>query len=151
MDYSALITERDSLDSYKKIIQLLIEDVDCKQVVVICSEELLVQLIVAPMPKVLYVKKSKHIYMTLLNGLKAVSQENVLVIGKDWIQFEQIEQTKKELNEYPAIYYNDSIQGFDTRLVMFCLQMAIEINLEIKTYANAVEALGDTPLKYIKH
>ena len=52
------------------------------------------------------------------------------------------------LNQYPAINFDADLQAFDTRLLMFCLQKAIESNLQITSYADAVN-LVDTPLKVI--
>ena len=150
MEYSALIFENSDIEKIKKTTKIFIEDEDCKQIVVCCSPDLIVELALSPMPKTMLVKISNKPYIDMLNGLKAIKQENVLVVGlKSDILYDQIQKTKKELEQYPAIYYSDDLQAFDTRLVMFCLQMAIEINLAINTYAKAVELLGDTPLKYI--
>ena len=90
-------------------------------------------------------------YVALLNGLKAVSMENVLVNGLSNVPTnEDIQKILSSLSQYPAIYMNKDLQAFDARLLMFSLQVAIEQNLAIDTYAQAVEALGETPLQHIK-
>lgn len=63
---------------------------------------------------------------------------------------DDIQKILSSLSQYPAIYMNKDLQAFDTRLLMFSLQVAIEQNLAIDTYAQAVEALGETPLQHIK-
>lgn len=150
MEYTALIFGQNKIDEIKKIISLFIEDKACKQIVLSCDADSLFELAMAPFPKTMFVRTSKKPYVAMLNGLKAVSKENVLVVNLD-NPFDEndVKNVKDELEKYPAIYLNDSLQAFDTRLVMFCLQMAIEINLAIDSYSKAVEALGDTPLKRI--
>ena len=85
-----------------------------------------------------------------MNGLKAVSQENVVVVGLSHIvDREKLDTMLCELEQYPAIYYNEDLQAFDTRLLMFSLQLAIETNVQIDSYAMAVEKLSNTPLQKI--
>ena len=141
MKYSALIFNK--IDT-----NLFVEDMDCLQIVMCCDQEDILEFSMHPIPKTMVVKKSKALYIALLNGLKAISQENVFVINES-VSKEEIETLKKELSAYPAIYLNENVQAFDTRLVMFCLQFAIESNLAIDSYAKAVELLADTPLKYL--
>ena len=142
MEYSALLFKK--IDS----IDLFIKDEDCKQIVLCCTGDELLEFSMHPFPKTMLVKKSDKPYVALLSGLKAVSQENVLVV-RDEVKQENIDLVKKELAEYPEIYYDMNLQGFDTRMVMFCLQVAIESNLAIDTYAKAVEMLASTPIKYL--
>lgn len=150
MEYTALIFGENRIEDIKKVIPLFVEDEDCKQIVLSCFPDSLLELTMAPFPKTMFVRMSPKPYVAMLNGLKAVSQENVLVVNlDDPMDSISIQKVKAELEKYPAIYLNRSLQAFDTRLVMFCLQMAIEINLAIDSYSRAVEALGDTPLKYI--
>ena len=53
----------------------------CKQIVVSCTAEWLLRLAHSPISKVLLVQMANTPYVALLNGLKAVSMENVLVNG----------------------------------------------------------------------
>lgn len=53
------------------------------------------------------------------------------------------------LSRYPAINFDKDLQAFDTRLLMFCLQKAIESNLAITSYAQAV-TLANTPLESVE-
>ena len=155
MKYTALIYDdcKDIEDSYehlKKAMEIFTEDDECQQIVVSCKDEWLCQLAQNPISKMMLVKMAGSPYVALLNGLKAVYQENVIVVGlSSNCENIQVEAVKNELSQYPAIYFDKDLQGFDTRLLMFTLQMAIEINLSIDSYAQAVEKLGDTPLKYI--
>lgn len=156
MKYTALIYDdcKDIEDSYihlKQAMDVFLDDDECQQIVVSCKDEWLCRLAQSPLPKMMLVKMAGSPYVALLNGLKAVYQENVIVIGLSSIcEKEQVQTVKRELTQYPAIYFNRDLQGFDTRLLMFALQMAIEINLSIDSYVQAVEKLGDTPLKYIE-
>ncbi|MDD7281393.1 MAG: hypothetical protein PUH10_05305, partial [Erysipelotrichaceae bacterium] len=79
---------------------------------------------------------------------KAVKEENVVVLKKEMKEQELI-RIKEELKQYPAIYLDENMQAFDTRLVMFCLQVAIESNFAIDSYYQAVEIFASTPLKRI--
>lgn len=156
MEYTALIFDdckevQDSYDNLVKTIQVYKNDPNCKQVVVSCKIQWLLKLAHSPIKKVLLVQMSDKPYVALLNGLKAVTQENVLVSGLSWVpEQEDIDEICWELSQYPAIFMNKEFQAFDTRLLMFCLQMAIEKNLAIDTYAQAVESLSDTPLKIME-
>lgn len=156
MKYTALVYDdckdlEDSFSHLKKAMDVFVEDDECQQIVVSCKDEWLRQLAQSPMPKMMLVKMAESPYVALLNGLKAVYQENVIVVGLSSLCNKvQVRIVKRELAQYPAIYFDKDLQGFDTRLLMFTLQMAIEINLSIDSYAQAVERLGDTPLKYIE-
>ena len=140
MEYSALLFGKN------ESIDLFLEDKDCLQIVQCLNADEMKDS--KPEKKVMFVRMSDKLYVALLIGLKAVSQENVLVI-KEKMEVTLLQKIKKELSEYPAIYYNENIQAFDTRLVMFCLQVAIESNFAIDSYSKAVEILGSTPLKKI--
>ena len=156
MEYTALIFDdcKDETDSYENLIDTINiykNDSACKQIVVSCKSDRLLKLALSPMPKVLLVQMANKPYVALLNGLKAVSMENVLVNGLSNVPSkEDINNILSALLAYPAIYMNKDLQAFDTRLLMFSLQVAIEQNLAIDTYAQAVEALGDTPLQHIE-
>ena len=45
---------------------------------------------------------------------------------------------------------DNDLQAYDTRLLMFSLQVAIERNLVIENYSQAVASLSDTPLQHIE-
>ena len=155
MEYSALIFDdcMDETDSYENLeasVQVFQKDDRCRQIVVSCSTEWLLKLAQRPSPKMMMVQMADTPYVALLNGLKAVSQENVVVVGLSHIvDREKLDTMLCELGQYPAIYYNEDLQAFDTRLLMFSLQLAIETNVQIDSYAMAVEKLSNTPLKKI--
>ena len=155
MEYSALIFDdcMDETDSYENLeasVQVFQKDDRCRQIVVSCSTDCLLKLAQRPSPKMMMVQMADTPYIALLNGLKAVSQENVVVVGLSHIVDEQkLDTMLCELGQYPAIYYNEDLQAFDTRLLMFSLQLAIETNVQIDSYAMAVEKLSNTPLQKI--
>lgn len=155
MEYSALIFDdcMDETDSYENLeasVQVFQKDDRCRQIVVSCSTDWLLKLAQSPSPKMMMVQMADTPYIALLNGLKAVSQENVVVVGLSHIVDEQkLDTMLCELGQYPAIYYNGDLQAFDTRLLMFSLQLAIETNVQIDSYAMAVEKLSNTPLQKI--
>lgn len=155
MEYSALIFDdcMDETDSYENLeasVQVFQKDDRCRQIVVSCSTDWLLKLAQRPSPKMMMVQMADTPYIALLNGLKAVSQENVVVVGLSHIVDEQkLDAMLCELGQYPAIYYNEDLQAFDTRLLMFSLQLAIETNVQIDSYAMAVEKLSNTPLQKI--
>ncbi|MCI6379040.1 MULTISPECIES: hypothetical protein [Faecalicoccus] len=155
MEYSALIFDdcMDETDSYENLeasVQVFQKDDRCRQIVVSCSTEWLLKLAQRPSPKMMMVQMADTPYVALLNGLKAVSQENVVVVGLSHIvDREKLDTMLCELEQYPAIYYNEDLQAFDTRLLMFSLQLAIETNVQIDSYAMAVEKLSNTPLQKI--
>lgn len=102
-------------------------------------------------PKTMLVTLSSKMYVALLNGLKAVQEENVIVCHLlEKITQKQIDKIKSCLMEYPAVSIGKNFQGYDTRLLMFSLQVAIEQNLAIENYSQAVEALADTPLQLVE-
>lgn len=156
MKYTALIFDTEHKDEkayeyMQKAYALFKEDDDCKQIVVSCPKEWILELASKPLSKTMYVQMSSKPYVALLNGLKAVSQENVIVVGlSKEITRENVDALLEGLSKYPSIAYKDHVfEAFDTRLVMFCLQFAIETNMAVDTYAKAIEALADTPIQYI--
>ncbi|GJM56650.1 hypothetical protein [uncultured Dubosiella sp.] len=150
--YSALIfdlhqNETNSLDNLKTDIRLFAQDPDCSQIVVSCLSDLQLTLALSPQPKTTLVKMAKHPYVSLVNGLKAVTEENVLIVGLSKpVRIEQKSAILHALEEYPAVECHQDLQAYDTRLLMFCLQHSIEQNIAIESYAQAVSALGDTPI-----
>lgn len=153
MEYSALIFDdcMDETDSYENLetaVEVFQQDERCKQIVVSCTTDWLLKLARNPSPKMMMVQMASAPYVALLNGLKAVSQENVIVVGLSHIlKRDSLDQILEKLAEYPAIYHHKDLQAFDTRLLMFSLQLAIETNVQIDSYAMAVEKLSNTPLE----
>lgn len=150
MIFDDCMDETDSYENLEASVQVFQKDDRCRQIVVSCSTEWLLKLAQRPSPKMMMVQMADTPYVALLNGLKAVSQENVVVVGLSHIvDREKLDTMLCELEQYPAIYYNEDLQAFDTRLLMFSLQLAIETNVQIDSYAMAVEKLSNTPLQKI--
>ena len=153
MNYSLLIYEP-VLDDYKKQrldeeLSMFVQDERCTQIVVGCTSDWILKLSTHPTPKTMWVQMPKTNYSSLLTGLKAISEEMVLVIHLEQnLSMKDIDVVLENLNQYPAIYKNDSLQGFDTRLLMFSLQLAIELNYAVDSYGDVVK-LASTPLRYI--
>ena len=114
---------QDETDSYENLVDTINvykNDPTCKQIVVSCTAEWLLRLAHSPISKVLLVQMANTPYVALLNGLKAVSMENVLVNGLSNVPTnEDIQKILSSLSQYPAIYMNKDLQAFDTRLLMF--------------------------------
>ena len=156
MEYTALIYDTDYKDetAYENMLKacsFFSKDTNCKQIVVSACQDWILQLTQHPLPKAMYVQMASKPYVDMLNGLKAVSQDTVLVIGlSKEIQQEYIDDLLTNLEKYPSVSYEDHVfEGFDTRLLMFCLQCAIEFNMAVDTYSKAINALADTPIHYI--
>ena len=153
MEYSALIFDdcMDVTDSYENLesaVEVFQQDKRCRQIVVSCTTDWLLRLAQHPSPKMMMVQMAATPYVALLNGLKAVSQENVIVVGlSHTLKREDLDRILERLAHYPAIYQHKDLQAFDTRLLMFSLQLAIETNVQIDSYAMAVEKLSNTPLE----
>ena len=86
MEYSALIfddcmDETDSYENLENATRIFQKEEDCKQIVVSCTTEWLLELSKHPLAKMLLVQMSSTPYVALLNGLKAITQENVVVVG----------------------------------------------------------------------
>lgn len=154
MEYSALVFDdcnevEDTYDMLLETIDLFANDENCTQIVVSCKSVWTLRLATAPKNKVMLVQRPNRPYVALLNGLKAIKQENVVVTGISTKHAsENIDELLNHLSKYPAIQFDKDLQAFDTRLLMFCLQKAIESNLAITSYAEAV-TLVDTPLEFI--
>lgn len=155
MKYSALIFETQTNEkAWNRLLEniaLFQQDEACKQIVICVSQDWMLNLAKDYQPKTMLVNLSNKMYVALLNGLKAVQEENVIVCHLlEDITKDQIEKIKNGLKEYPAVSISKNLQGYDTRLLMFSLQVAIEQNLVIENYSQAVEALADTPLQQIE-
>ncbi|MBQ0066229.1 MAG: hypothetical protein KBT48_10750 [Firmicutes bacterium] len=153
MKYSVLIHESklndEKLEVLQKIAPLFIDDPNCSQIVIGCDNEAIMKLSSRPISKSMFVPMERFNYMALFRGLKAVKEEIVLVIRlNETFNKEEVEKTLEALSKYPAISNKDIIQGFDTRLLMFSLQVAIEMNFAINSYGDVVK-LADTPIQYI--
>ena len=152
MEYSALIfddcmDETDSYENLENATRIFQKEENCKQIVVSCTTEWLLELSKHPLAKMLLVQMSSTPYVALLNGLKAITQENVVVVGLSrCLKKEDVTSILKELESYPAVFIDKDLQAFDTRLLMFSLQLAIETNVQIDSYAMAIEKLSNTPL-----
>lgn len=155
MTYSALIFDSclEEIDYYKNLekwVELYQKDPKCAQIVVNCDDDWMLKLAMEPKAKTMYVKTVGENYEALLNGLKAITQDVVLITGLSQCATEQeIEAALKELKKYPAIYVHENLQAFDTRLLMFCLQRTIEKNLSFESYMDVVQLL-DTPIKKVE-
>lgn len=154
MEYSALIFDdckevEDTFDKLLQTIDIFSQDENCTQIVVSCKSVWTLRLASCPKNKVMLVQRPEKPYVALLNGLKAIKQDNVVVAGISKSHTKKdVDHLLQALNQYPAINFDADLQAFDTRLLMFCLQKAIESNLQITSYADAVN-LVDTPLKVI--
>lgn len=86
LHYSALIfdscqDENDSFENLKHDIDLFNQDPNCTQIIVNCLSEWQLKLALSPQPKTMLVQMATHPYVALVNGLKAVTEENVMVVG----------------------------------------------------------------------
>ena len=155
MEYSALVFDdckevEDTYDKLLETIDLFAKDPDCTQIVVSCKSVWTLRLASSPRNKVMLVQRPDKPYVALLNGLKAVKQDNVVVTGiSTKHSTENINTLLHHLSKYPAVNFDKDLQAFDTRLLMFCLQKAIESNLAITSYAQAI-TLADTPIKTVE-
>lgn len=155
MTYSALIFDSclDEIEYYKNLekwVELYQKDPQCSQIVVNCDDDWMLKLAMEPKAKTMYVKTVGENFEALLNGLKAVTQDVVLITGLSKCGTEQeIEAALNEMTKYPAIYVHEDLQAFDTRLLMFCLQRTIEKNVNFESYMDVVQLL-DTPIKKVE-
>lgn len=155
MEYSALVFDdckevEDTYDKLLETIDIFSKDKNCTQIVVSCKSVWTLRLAASPRSKMMLVQRPDKPYVALFNGLKAIKQENVVVAGiSKKHSIENVEELLQSLSQYPAVNYDEDLQAFDTRLLMFCLQKAIESNFMINSYAEAV-LLANTPLKSIK-
>ena len=141
MKYSVLYFSQNQMHSYFE------NDENCVQIV--ASTDDATTLVQHPYKKMLIVLQTGKAYSDLFNGLKAVSQENVLIVESKDVDEEAIQKVLNKLEEYPAVSYEEKIQGFDTRLLMFCLQYAIEMNVEIDSYMQAVSMFAKIPIAHV--
>ena len=86
MEYSALVFDdckevEDTYDKLLETIDLFANDENCTQIVVSCKSVWTLRLASSPKNKVMLVQRPDKPYVALLNGLKAVKQENVVVTG----------------------------------------------------------------------
>lgn len=155
MTYSALIIEtslsENVFTNFGSWMNLFIHDARCKQIVVSCKSEQMLELTKHPHPKTIYVSMLDDVYASLVHGLKAVSQDDVLVIGlKEAANRQSVDAVLETLQKDPSVVWNQNIQGYDTRLLMFCVQKAIDTQLEMCTFSDAVDRFSDTAITYIK-
>lgn len=156
MTYSALIfdpcsDQADAFENLETLMRLLIKDKKCVQIVVSCSADRMMRLARHPHPKTMYVPMLADVYLSLVHGLKGVTQDNVLVAGLSRAcKQEQIDRVVEGLCTYPSVVLNEDLQGYDTRLLMFCVQKAIDSHLNIHSYTDAVEQLADCSVTYLE-
>ena len=91
MEYSALLFGKN------ESIDLFLEDKDCLQIIQCLKSDEMIDL--KPEKKMMFVRMSDKPYVALLMGLKAVSQENVLVIKKEM----EISLLQKEVFFFPLL------------------------------------------------
>ncbi|MDO4466545.1 MAG: hypothetical protein Q4C49_05995 [Bacillota bacterium] len=153
MRYSVLIHESKLSDEQMECLQdvasIFTQDNRCTQIVIGCDSDSILKLSVHPIPKTMFVSMERFNYMSLFRGLKAVKEEMVLIIRlQAELNKDLVEETLSALEKYPAISNQDIVQGFDTRLLMFSLQVSIEMNFAIQSYGDVVK-LADTPIQNI--
>lgn len=118
MNYSLLIYQSNPVS-----IDTFIDDSRCKEIIQLCTIEELMTNSVNPQLKTLYVPIQDTLYTSIFNGLKGVTQEDVIVIdGQTNLQIHDIDALLDYLNQWPAIQYNETTYAFDTRLLLFSLQ-----------------------------
>lgn len=155
MKYSALIFDEglkseQSLKNLDELSQILKEDPNCRQIVVSCNQDEILHLAKTPISKAMYVAKLDEKYASLLNALKAVVEENVLILGlSSKITALDLNRAIDELKQIPAVSFNENLRGFDTRLMMFALQKAMNERLEMNDYIDAIAQYADFPCKSI--
>lgn len=147
MKYSVLYFSNQAI---QKSVSYFEQDPNCVQIVVSTSPEAILKMAQKPVKKMQFVSQSGKAYVDLFNGLKAISQENVILVQSDDVQNCAIQKVYEKLQTYPAVSYAEEVQGFDTRLLMFCLQYAIEMNVEIDSYMQAVSMFASTPIAHVE-
>lgn len=156
MTYSALIfdtcfDQTDSFENLETLMRLFAKDEKCAQIVVSCSGDWMMRLAKHPYAKTMYVPMLEDMYGSLVHGLKAITQDDVLVAGLSHdCKQEQIDRVIEELHFHPSVVFHEDLQGYDTRLLMFCVQKAIDSGLNIHSFTDAVEQLADSPVTYLK-
>ncbi|MBB5182525.1 hypothetical protein [Catenisphaera adipataccumulans] len=144
MNYTVLvrIDEQDPFD-----LSAFDEDERCVQIVAVGTDEQIVRRAAHPRGKTVYVVAKGNAHENLLNGLKAVTQENTIVCRNRQTDRASIDRLLEALSQYPAID-GGACRAFDTRLLMFCLQSAMEKHEKFENYGDVV-ALYDTPMQPI--
>lgn len=149
MKYSAVIFDSE-LDRIDPLYERLRADENCRQVVISTAQEDLEQLRTAMRAKAMYVTKFGEGYESLLHALKAVVEENVLVFDLSTpIEESDIPTMLEALEKQPAVSLHRGARGFDTRLLMFTLQKALEDQLPLTDYIDAIDHLADVPTYHI--
>lgn len=153
MKYSALIFDEkldheDSLSNLEEIARILKEDDSCRQIIVSCSQEEMLHLAKTPIAKAMYVAKLPGKYASLLNALKAVVEDDVLIFGlSQSVYSEDIQSLLKALVDVPAVSLHKDARGFDTRLLMFTLQKAMDEGFDMEDYTDAINQYADFPIR----
>ncbi len=153
MKYSALIFDEGlqsekSLQNLDELSQILKEDPNCRQIVVSCNQDEILHLAKTPISKAMYVAQLNEKYASLLNALKAVVEENVLIFGlSSKVDESSVKHVLDALKEIPAVSLHENLRGFDTRLLMFALQKAMVEELKMTDYLDAINEYADFPCK----
>ena len=92
MKYSALLFDvYEKEESLKQTTQVLEADTNCCQIVVACRQEDLWKYAIKPTSKAMYVAMLEEKYPSLLNALKAIVSENVLIFDLEKALEEQLD------------------------------------------------------------
>ena len=135
MNYSLLIYQSNPVS-----IDAFLDDSRCKEIIQLCTTEELMTNSVHPQSKTLYVPTQDTLYTSIFNGLKGVTQEYVIVSdGQTKLQIHDIDTLLDYLNQWPAIQYDETTYAFDTRLLMFSLQKALESHQDLSACFHAID------------
>ena len=94
----------------------------------------------------MYVAMLEEKYPSLLNALKAIVSENVLICDLEKeSSLEDIPMILEALEKAPAVHKGNCC-GFDTRLILFTLQKALEEQLDLHAYLDAIQTYADSPV-----
>ena len=147
MKYSALLFDvYEKEESLKQTTQVLEADTNCCQIVVACRQEDLWKYAIKPTSKTMYVAILEEKYLSLLNALKAIVSENVLIFDLEKeSSLEDIPMILEALEKAPAVHKGNCC-GFDTRLILFTLQKALEEQLDLHAYLDAIQTYADSPV-----
>ena len=147
MKYSALLFDvYEKEESLKQTTQVLEADTNCCQIVVACRQEDLWKYAIKPTSKTMYVAMLEEKYPSLLNALKAIFSEKVLIFDLEKeSSLEDIPMILEALEKAPTVHKGNCC-GFDTRLILFTLQKALEEQLDLHDYLDAIQTYADSPV-----
>lgn len=150
MEYSVILIGSGTDSSWEVLqedLEFFRNQKDCVQIIVSVPADWTVRLAARGGAGIQLAPCSSHLYSSLLNALKAVRCEQVLVAELEKpVSPAGVHGILEALRKVPSVSWDSQLQGYDTRLVMFCLQYAIEASLAIASYMDAVDLLADTPV-----